>query len=738
MFFKRRNSNYKGEMMEALMSKRRYPVVAGVVALILLLAGGVSAIAAEKVTLNFKGADLKAVITSVADITGKNFIVDPRVKGKATIISKRPMSKEQVYEVFLSVLEVHGYTAIPAGNTIKIVPDADAKHSGMPTVTADNPGKGDEAVTRVIEVEHVTAAQLVPILRPLVPPQGHLAAYPQSNVLIISDRAHNIERLLSIIKRIDQPASGEIEIVPLQHAAAADLVRVLTSLNRAAGGAKGGGGPSPTLVADERTNSILIGGDRSERLQLRAIISHLDTPTETQGDTHVVYLRYANAKDLVPVLTGVGDSAKKAGIKGAPKAAAAPVAVAGGAVGANPILNIQADEASNALVITAPPALFRSLEAVIRQLDVRRAQVMVEAIIADVSISSAAKLGVQWIVDGASTASPVGAIDFTGFTAAAVTAQQTGNASSLASALGKGANIAFGRFEGSGVNFAGLLNALQSDQNTNVLSTPSLVTLDNEDAEIFVGSEVSIPTGSFSSTGTGTSPSNPFTTFERKPVGISLKVKPQINEGDAVQLNIQQKVDSLSTGVATAGTGGLVTAERRIDTTVIVDNGSILVLGGLVKDDLIESHSKVPLLGDIPILGYLFRYEDVSKVKTNLMVFLKPTIMRTAEQGMALTNSKYNYIRNVQKNFNDEAVQLWLSGEPPELSDFESYSKLPPPFEDAEKNKKSNLFENPPGSAPVEPAIGGGVMAPAPAAPASSDAAPAPKSTISPAPDSDL
>jgi len=725
MLFKRRNSKNKGEMMEALMSRRLSSVVAGVVMLILFGAGGATAIAAEKVTLNFKGADLKAVITSVADITGKNFIVDPRVKGKATIISKRSMSKEQVYQVFLSVLEVHGYTAIPAGNTIKIVPDADAKHSGMPTVTADNPGNGDEAVTRVIEVEHVTAAQLVPILRPLVPPQGHLAAYPQSNVLIISDRAHNIERLLSIIKRIDQPASGEIEIVPLQHAAAADLVRVLTSLNRAAGGAKGGAaGNNPTLVADERTNSILIGGDRSERLQLRAIISHLDTPTETQGDTHVIYLRYANAKDLVPVLTGVGDSKKKAGIKGA----GGKVAVASSPT-ANPILNIQADESSNALVITAPPALFRSLEAVIRQLDVRRAQVMVEAIIADVSYSSAAKLGVQWIVDGAASDSPVGAIDFTGFTAAAATAQQTGNAASLASALGKGANIAFGRFEGNGINFAGLLNALQSDQNTNVLSTPSLVTLDNTDAEIFVGSEVSIPTGTFSSTGSGTSPSNPFTTFERKPVGISLKVKPQINEGDAVQLNIQQKVDSLSTSVATAGTGGLVTAERRIDTTVIVDNGSILVLGGLVKDDLVEAHSKVPLLGDIPILGYLFRYEDVSKVKTNLMVFLKPTIMRTAEQGMALTNSKYNYIRNVQKKFNDDAVQLWLSGDPPELGDIESYAKLPPPFEDAEKTKKSNLFSEPTDSgAPISPPI---EESPAPSI------IPAPSGTvISPEPDS--
>lgn len=661
------------------------------ITLLWLLVGGLcgNVWAEEKVTLNFKGAELKAVITSVADITGKSFIIDPRVKGKATIISKRPLTKGEVYEVFLSVLEVHGYTAIPSGTTIKILPDADAKHSGLPTVDDEHPGSGDEAVTRVIEVEHVTAAQLVPILRPLVPPQGHLAAYPQSNVLIISDRAHNIERLLEIIKRIDQPTSGEIEIITLQHASAAELVRVLTTISQRSASAKGGQGTATTLVADERTNSILIGGDRSERIELRAIITHLDTPTEVDGDTHVIYLRYASAKDLVPVLTGVGDSAKKAGLAGV-GAAAAPKP---GPANANPILNIQADESSNALVITAPPALFKSLEAVIRQLDVRRAQVMVEAIIADVSYSSAAKLGVQWIFDGTQTDSGVGTIDFTGFGSAAAAAAKSKDPGALAGILGQGANLAFGRFDGGGLNFAGLLKALQSDNNTNVLSTPSLVTLDNEDAEIFVGSEVSIPTGTFSSTGGGSSPTNPFTTFERKPVGISLKVKPQINEGDAVRLDIQQKVDSLSTSVSTAGTGGLVTAERRIDTTVIVDNGSILVLGGLVKDDLVETHSKVPLLGDIPILGYLFRFEDVSKVKTNLMVFLRPTIMRTLEQGMALTNSKYNYIRDVQRNFNENAVQLWLDGDPPEIPELESILKLPPAFEDSEKNSKG-VFGN--------------------------------------------
>ena len=258
--------------------------------------------AKQRNMLNFKGADINAVISAVAEVTGKNFIIDPRVKGKVTLISNRPMSEKEIYQVFLSILEVHGYSAVPSGETIKIVPDADAKHSGMPTASQRHPGKGDESVTRVVQIEHVTAAQLVPILRPLVPPQGHLAAYPPSNVLIISDRAANIERLVKIIQRIDQPSSGEIEYIQLQHAVAADLVRVLTSLQQQ-GAKQNPKASKPMLVADERTNSILIGGDRTTRLQLRAIISHLDTPSETSGDTHVVYLRYAKAKDLVTVLT---------------------------------------------------------------------------------------------------------------------------------------------------------------------------------------------------------------------------------------------------------------------------------------------------------------------------------------------------------------------------------------------------------------------------------------------------
>ncbi len=641
-------------------------------------------------TLNFKGADIQAVISTVAQATGKNFIIDPRVKGKVTLISNRAMGKGEVYKVFLSILEVHGFTAIPSGEAIKIVPDADAKHSSLPSASGRRPGRGDEAVTRVIEIEHVTAAQLVPILRPLVPPQGHLAAYPQSNVLIISDRAANIKRLINIIKRIDQPSSGEIEIVRLEHAAASDLVRVLTSLQQQAS-KKGGQSNKPLLVADERTNSILIGGDRSKRLRLRAIISHLDTPSEVIGDTHVIYLRYAKAKDLVPVLTGVGDIKKKAGAKGKAPAAAS-----------NQPFNIQADESTNALVITASPTVFRSLKSVIGQLDIRRAQVMVEAIIAEVSSDRAAELGVQWLFDGSVSDNPVGAINFGGSgtsisSVAAGTAAGGGGVGAALSAIGAGATLGFGKFTSDTFNFAGLISALEGDGTTNVLSTPNLVTLDNQEAEIFVGQELSIPSGSFSSTGSTTTSVNPFTTFERKQVGIRLKVKPQINEGDAIRLDIEQTVDGVSAG--SAGTGDIVTSERSIKTTVLVDDGKLLVLGGLIKDDLVETEQKVPLLGDIPLLGMLFRYKSVKKVKTNLMVFLRPTILRTKNDNLNLTRGKYNFIRAKQLLLEKEGVSL-LSGEnQPVLPLPAEFLELPVPFGDvatSSVNKKD-------GSSPVLP-----------------------------------
>ena len=355
---------------------------------------------AKSVTLNMKGADINAVISTVAEATGKNFIVDPRVKGKVTIISSTPLNSNQLYQVFLAILDVHNFSAIPTGDkVIKIVPNSDAKHSSTPSE-----GKGEEMVTQVVEIKHIAAAQLVPILRPLVPPQGHLAAHAQTNVLIIADRASNIKRLMKIIERIDEPSGSEIEIVPLEHASASEVVRVLTSLKKKE--KKTAGGNDVTLVADERTNSILMGGDKSDRLSLKALIAHLDTPGETVGNTHVVYLRYAKAGDLVKVLTGVGKIAAKGQVKGK------PVRRNTGA-GATNDFTIQADDSSNTLVITAQPDVYRSLQQVIRKLDVRRAQVLVEAIIAEIAMNKTNELGIQWFGDGSQSGlAPIGATSF--------------------------------------------------------------------------------------------------------------------------------------------------------------------------------------------------------------------------------------------------------------------------------------------------------------------------------------
>jgi len=632
---------------------------------------------AESVTLNLKGADINAFIGTIADITKKNFIIDPRVKGKVTIISSRAMNEKEVYQVFLSVLEVHGFTAVPIGKIIKILPDADAKHSAIPALKKNATGKGDEAVTRVIEIEHVTAAQLVPILRPLVPPQGHLAAYPASNMLIISDRAANINRLVEIIKRIDQPTSGEIEFIQLEYASAADVVRVLNSMKQ---NSKNSKAQSTLLVADERTNSILVSGEKARRVQLRAIIAHLDTPTETEGDTHVIYLRYAKAADLVSVLTGVQKSQGKraAGKKGSPKAAASTRGGSRFAASRSSTFSVQADESTNALVITASPAEFRSLQYVIRKLDIRRAQVLVEAIIAEVSLNTFGKLGVDWIgvnTDSSGVIQPTFGSNFGNGLTQAVAATASGDASQLS--LASGLTFGLGKIVDEGFSFVALVNALKTDGSSNILATPNLVTLDNEEAEIFVGQEVSIPSGSFTSSGNDSS--NPFTTFNREKVGLTLKVKPQISEGNAIKLEIEQSIEGIVDG--SAGEGDLLTSERSLKTTVMVDDGKVLVLGGLIDESVIETESKVPLLGDIPILGVLFRSTSTTKKKDNLMIFLKPIILRTAQKGLKLTQQKYDFIRDQQTLMRDQGVSFVADEELPILPKFEDYLELPPAFE---------------------------------------------------------
>ena len=601
---------------------------------------------AEEVTLNFSDADLVAVINSVSQITGKNFIIDPRVKGKINVVSAKPLSKEEVYNVFLSILQVHGFATVPTDNAIKIIPDATAKQSAAPfTAASRNPG--DQLITRVLVINHINAAQLVPILRPLVAQQGHLAAYPTTNVLIISDRAANIKRIDRIIAQMDKKVDSDIEIVKLRHAFAAEVVRLLSSLNVTSPDQKAPAGGGIKVTADERTNSILLSGERTQRLKYRAIIADLDSPVESSGNTHVVYLRYADAKNIATILSSVGQEAIKAEAKN--------VGASGGGGGKNDSVNVQADEASNALVISAPASIYPSLRAVIQQLDIPRAQVHIEAIIAEVSLDTSKELGVQWLAGDQDNGAFSSQFSGAGVTIPGLISGTT--------AVSDGATLGLGSISDSGLSIAVLVSAIAGDSETNLLSTPSLVTLDNQEAEIIVGQNVPFVTGE--TTSSSNSVANPFRTVERQDIGISLKVKPQINEGDAITMEIEQEVSNIS-GTATNAVD-IVTNKRSIKTTVQLEDGALLVLGGLIDEAVIDSEQKVPGLGDIPILGALFRFNNTTKVKRNLMVFIRATIIKDPDRAHMLSYKKYNFMRDLQlKAMSGELNQI-----PPALVPYE-------------------------------------------------------------------
>lgn len=580
------------------------------------------------ITLNLKDADLQSFIETVAEITGKNFVIDPRVKAKVTVVSARPMDRKEIYEVFLSVLQVHGFATVEVGEVIKILPDVNAKQGPGNVVTGSSSSKGDELVTRVIEVNNVAAAQLVPILRPLVPQQGHLAAYPGSNMLVISDRGANIARLEKIIRKIDQPDAQEIEVITLQHASASEVVQILNSLRTAGGQAAAQTPGAPTLAADERTNSILLSGDSTSKVRIRGLIAHLDTPIEGTGNTKVVYLHYALAEEIAPILQGVSDFE-------ATDNGGTPTSTSG-----NDEINIQADATNNALIITAPPARFDSLRRVISQLDVRRAQVLVEAVIAEVSNDLTKELGAEGFLlpGGDDPSGPAAASINTGN----ILSLLTDGVTSGAALAGQGLSLGGADLNGD-TQWGFLIRALEGDASTNILSTPTLVTLDNEEAEIVVAQNVPFVTGQFTNTGSGTdSAVNPFQTIERQDVGLTLRITPQINEGDSVRLQIEQESSSISSSSVASD---LITNERRISTSVMVDDNEILVLGGLTQDDYRDTVTKTPLLGDIPLLGNLFRSTSTTKTKQNLMVFIHPVILRDSSSSNLATASKYDYLR---------------------------------------------------------------------------------------------
>jgi len=634
-------------------STLRAQVLLPLAMLVLLSLNTSEASAQATITPNYKDADIQQIIEAVSAVTGKNFVLDPRVKAQVTMLSSSPMTPDAFYEAFLSILQVYGFVAVPSGDIIKILPDANARQ--MPGWEGRDGGRDDDIVTRVVVVNNVSAAQLVPILRPLIPQYGHLAAHSVSNMLIISDRSANVDRLLSIIRRIDQAGDDEFEIIRLSHASASDTVRVVTALQQGARAEQGVTARQTTIVADDRTNSVLVSGDKAERLRLRALITHLDTPLEDGGDTRVRYLRYANAIDLAAKL-----ETQYAGRSG--------VADDSSPSGRNDIV-IWADEETNALIVSAPPKVMRSMMTVIDKIDIRRAQVLVEAIVVEVLAEEAATLGVTWAAydDGLA----VGATDFSQISPGAVGIL---GAAAVDSEIGidaltgitDGINFGLGKLDKNGLSFAAVIQALEANTNANIMATPTLVTMDNEEAQIEVGQQVPFVTGSYSNTG-GDGAVNPFQTVEREQVGLTLTITPQINEGDAILLTIDQVVSSVSDSTQAVD---LITNNRSITTSVIVDDGATLVLGGLIRDEMREKEQRVPLLGSIPLLGALFRGKEATLVKTNLMVFIKPTILRNSSQAAMATNEKYTLIRDMQiEARGEESFDL---GERPTLPEIES------------------------------------------------------------------
>lgn len=598
--------------------------------------------------LNFNDTEIRSLISAVADMTGKNMIVDPQVSGRVTVISTQALNADEVYDMFLSILRVHGYTAVAEGNVVRILPDANARQDGRVPVD-DGTARGDQPVTRIIALEHVEAAEISQLLRNLLPQSAFMTHHESSNSLIISDRASNVRRIEQILQRLDAVTDQDVELIALTHA---DAVEVVGLINRIYSDS-----PQESAVADERTNSIILGGDPSKRLRLRTLISHLDTPLEMEGSTQVVYLRYSTADSLLPVLEGLIQTGE----------------------GETQNVFIQAHEETNALVITAPPSAFRGIQSVINQLDIRRAQVQVEAIIAEIALDTSRELGIQWqfFSDGEE-----GVFGGTNFGAGGNNLLNLGVSAGAASENGlilpgRGLNLGYVRGTSSllGVEIleiGALARALANDANTNVLSTPSIVTLENQEASINVGQEVPFLSGSFSAQGiaSGDGQVNPFQTINREEIGIKLNVTPYINEGDTIILDLSQEVSTLA---PSAGAVDLITNKRTISTRVMVPDGSLLVLGGLISDDLQESMEAVPGLSRIPLLGELFKYRSSSNIKRNLMVFIRPRILHDEALMNDITRSKYTSIRSQQLLQRERSSAITRPDDMPLLPELEAF-----------------------------------------------------------------
>lgn len=666
----------------------------------------------DLVTLNFVNADIEGVVKAVSEITRKNFMLDPRVKGTINIVSAKPVPRSLVYEVFLSALRLHGYAVVEDYGIIRIVPESDAKLYQSPTLGPTNKRQlaGDRIQTQVFTLQYESAVQMVPILRPLIAPNNSITANPNSNTLVITDYGSNLQRLAKIIDSMDQPSGTDPVLIPLQHASAIDVAQTVNRLFSESTQSQAEGAADPTqqrftVVADARSNTLLArSGNRAALARLRQLVTVLDSPTSAAGNMHVVFLKNADAVRLAETLRAIyhnmaspvssssglsqatgtafgtsslgtstsggmgassgnsmggsmgtsmpGSSLGAGTIPAASTVTPAPMQTA--ATSATPGI-IQADAATNSIIITAPDAIYNNLRAVVEKLDVRRVQVYIEALIAEITADRAAEFGIQW--QNLSNAAQGGTQVFGGTNFNAGTA---GGGSIISTAQNPIANAASGltigimnglvtAIPGIGpvLNIHTLIRALETDANANILSTPTLLTLNNEEARIIIGQNVPIPTGQFIPP-VGGAVTSPFQTVSRQDVGLSLKIKPLISEGNTVRVQIFQEVSSVVPGTVNA-TNGLITNKRSIESTVLVDDGQILVLGGLMQDSVNDSVERIPLVGAIPLFGQLFSYNKRSRNKTNLMVFLRPTLMRASDAADPLSDAQYDRVLGEQK-----------------------------------------------------------------------------------------
>ena len=608
----------------------------------------------QEFTVNLKDTDIQEFIEFVADVTGTTIVVDPAVKGKVKVVSSKPVSRAELYDLFLSILDVHGYTAVRSGDVVRVIPNKNARSAPVDVISGTSV-INDEYVTQVIRLENVSAAKLIPVLRPLVPQQAHMAAYAPSNAIIISDIRANIDRIAKIIDRMDQSAVKKTEVVKLRYGVATDVVEMLKTLEKSRAGEGADANDEASLVADKRTNSVIVTADEVSIERIKGLIDYLDIPLEQSGNVKVMYLEYADATEVAEVLTRVMQNLARLDDESSGRTRAANAAKS----------TIEADEGTNSLIITADTDEMAALEGVIARLDIRRAQVLVEAIIVEIDVTEGRELGLQWLFANdsglfGSNISPARQ----GSNAAIAQAILPEDAASteigvrdLAGALSQVPGTTFGwGVVDQNLTMTTILNTLEKQGNTNILSTPSLLTLDNEEAFITVGQQVPFVTGSYTNTGAANGVANPFQTIQRENVGVTLQVTPQINEGDSVVMDIIQEVSSISQQALSAS--DVITNERKIETKVLAKDGDIVVLGGLVKDDIQDSQQGVPLLSGIPVLGRLFRNDVVSVTKSNLLVFIRSTIIRDDDDLAGATAEKYRYIRDQQRQRRDQGLMF--------------------------------------------------------------------------------